>query len=42
MLNVFLTVLGIFPVSMLVILLAEGAVEIVVATLVGAYFDREA
>ncbi|HEY1876364.1 MAG TPA: hypothetical protein VGG66_02805 [Rhizomicrobium sp.] len=42
LLNVFPTVLGVFPVSMLVILVAEGMVEIVVATLVGAYFYREA
>jgi CRISPR/Cas system CMR subunit Cmr4 (Cas7 group RAMP superfamily) len=42
LLNLFPTVLGVFPVSLVVILLAEGVVEIVVATLVGAYFYREA
>ena len=40
--NTYPTVLGIFPVSMLVILLAEGVVEITVATVVGAWFYREA
>jgi len=42
LMNVFPVVLGIFPVSMLAILLAEGIVEIIVATVAGAWFYREA
>ena len=42
LMNAYPTVLGIFPASMLVILLAEGLVEITVATVVGAWFYREA
>jgi hypothetical protein len=41
LLNAFPTVLGIFPVSMLLIFMAEGLVEITLATLAGAYFYRE-
>jgi hypothetical protein len=40
--NAYPAVLGIFPASMLVILLAEGIVEIIVATVAGAWFYREA
>ena len=42
LMNVFPVVLGIFPASMLAILLAEGIVEIIVATVAGAWFYREA
>ena len=40
--NVFPVILGILPVSMLEILLAEGVVEITLATLAGAWLYREA
>jgi hypothetical protein len=42
LMNAFPVVLGIFPASMFAIMLAEGIVEIVVATVVGAWFYREA
>ena len=42
LMNVYPATLGIIPVSMLVILLAEGVVEIILATIVGAWFYREA
>ena len=42
LMNAYPTVMGIIPVSMLVIMLAEGIVEIILATIVGAWFYREA
>ena len=40
--NAFPTVMGFFPVSMLEIMLAWGIVEIILATVAGAYFYKEA